>query len=249
MTKEINRRGFFKKLGKFGLGAGAVVAAPALLPLSELKAATATAVKYAILVDTRKCVGCKACQVACKVWNDNEPDPETFKTDFTKDTWTFVQEDEVGYFNENTPNVKFITTKRQCMHCEDPVCVRYCPMNGLAIHKEADGPVLINHDNCLRCLSCVNSCPYGVPKFDSAANKVRKCVFCFGRLRKDEKPACVDTCVAGALQSGTLEEITALAQTAESGEYPVYGMSDGAKTSWIYIFPKGVDPEKIFNAS
>ena len=239
MTKKIGRRDFLKGAG---IAAGAL-AVPAALTAENAHAQSATA--YAVLVDARRCVNCKACQIACKMWNGNEPDPTTFKTDFTSATWTYVQEYEAGYYNELTPSAKFVTPKRQCMHCEDPKCVHYCPMGGLAIHKEPDGPVLINHDNCIKCLACVNACPYGVPRLDATTNKVLKCVFCFGKLRKGEEPACVSTCIAEALQVGTLADMTTLANTAATAGYPVYGLTAGKKTSWIYIFPKGVDPIKI----
>lgn len=239
MTTKMGRRGFLKMLG---IGAGAL-AVPAILPLEEAQAQTATA--YGVLVDTRKCIDCKACQVACKVWNSNQPDPTTFKTSFSESTWCYVQEDEVGYYDPLAPNVQYITTKRQCMHCVDPVCIYYCPMGGLAIHKEPDGPVVINHDNCIRCASCVHSCPYSVPRYDATLNKIVKCDFCFDRLRTGEEPACVSTCVAGALQAGTMADITALANAAAGDGYPVYGLTSDEKTSWIYIFPKGVAPEQI----
>ncbi len=231
MAGKLSRRDLLKAVG---VGAGAL-AVPAVLA----KKAHAQATAYGILVDTRRCVNCKACQISCKMWNDNEPDPTTFKTSFSKVTWTYVQEDEVG------ATAKCVTTKRQCMHCEDPVCVKHCPMDGRAIHKADDGPVLINHANCMRCLNCVRHCPYGVPKFDIEANKVLKCVFCVGRLREEPtslEPACVNTCVAGALQKGTLAEITALANAAIGDGCTVYGLDAGWKTSWIYVFPAGVDP-------
>ncbi len=234
MAEKMNRRELLKTVG---IGAGAV-ALPILVPG---KAQAQQGVTHGVLVDTRRCVNCKSCQISCKAWNDNQLDPTTFKTSFSESTWTYVQEDESGVF----PTVEYVVTKRQCMHCEDPVCVESCPMDGLAIHKESDGPVLVDHTNCVRCLACVRNCPYGVPKFDSQEDKIAKCVFCFGRLRDEQQPACVNTCVAGALQAGTLEAITTLAEAAVSDGYPVYGLDSGWETSWIYVFPKGVDPDDI----
>jgi Fe-S-cluster-containing dehydrogenase component len=233
MAGKITRRGVLKAAG---VGAAAVMVPAAVARTAR---AQSTATTYGVLVDTRRCVNCKACQISCKLWNENLPDPTTWKTDFTPDTWTYVQEDEFQ------PNTKYVTTKRQCMHCEDPVCVSSCPQGGNAIHKQTDGPVLVNHDNCIRCLNCVRNCPYGVPQLDVQQNKIVKCTFCVDKLRAGEDPACVSTCVANALKKGTLAEITADAEAAAADGYPVWGLDSGWHTSWIYIFPKGVDPAKV----
>ncbi len=245
MEKETGRRDFLKFLG---IGAG-LLATPAALPAQRRELDGGTAVTHGILVDTRKCVDCKACQVACKTWNGTGTDTTKFKTDFAPETWSYVQEVEKGYYDEKTPTAQYAMVKRQCMHCEDPYCVRYCPLAGKAMHKEPDGPVLVNHDNCIRCKTCVNVCPYGVPKYDAGINKIVKCVFCFGRLRQGRTPACVDTCIAGALTAGKIEDVRAAAEAAYQDGYPVWGLSTGWKTSWIYIFPKGFQPEKILKRS
>ena len=234
MAGKLSRRDLLKVAG---VGAGVLVV-PAVLA----KKAHAQATAHGVLVDTRRCVNCKACQIACKLWNHNTPDPTSFKTSFSEKTWTYVQENEGA---EVGPTARYVTTKRQCMHCEDPVCVKLCPMDGSAIHKQEDGPVLINHANCMRCLSCVRNCPYSVPKLDVLANKVVKCVFCHGRLGAGMEPACVASCVADALYAGTLEEITTLANTAIGEGCSVYGLDTGWKTSWVYIFPAGVNPPEI----
>ncbi len=242
--KNIQRRDFLKTLG---LGAAAATLPIHLIP-GKAQAETVGIIRlnnYGVLVDTRKCVNCKSCQITCKVWNDNQPDPSSFKTDFTAQTWTFIQEKEVGSYDQESPTVKFAPAKRQCMHCADPVCVSNCPKGGLAIHKEPDGPVLVNHENCIRCQACVNSCPYGVPKLDTEADQIVKCIFCFGRLREGIMPACVNTCPPGALQFSSLDEIRGLAFQAAFAGYPVYGLPPGEETSWIYIFPQGFEPDQI----
>lgn len=235
----MNRR---KLLKNVGIGAGALVTY-SVLPKSKSKAETATT--YGVLVDLRLCVGCKSCQIACKGWNGNTPDPTTFKTDFTAQTWTYVQEYESGSYDDTAPAVKCIAVKRQCMHCEEPLCVENCPQNGEAIHKESNGAVIINHDNCIRCKLCVSSCPYGVPQYDSDADKIQKCVFCFDRLEDDKEPACVGTCPAGALQFDTTDNITSKAVDAISDGCAVYGIDTGWETSWVYVFPKDIEPDDV----
>ena len=240
MTTDIKRRTFLKTVG---IGAGAAVAGPAALSGIKAKAEETTATLHGVLVDTRRCVNCKACQIGCKSWWDNETDPTTFKTDYTPQTWCYVQEHESGTYAAGDAAPVF--AKRQCMHCADPTCVNVCPQNGTetpAMQKLADGPVVLNHENCIRCQMCVNNCPFGVPKFDTGQNKVLKCVFCFGRTRAGRAPACVDTCPSGALQFDTLENIQALAEQAEADGYPVAATDPaGNGISWIYVFEKGAE--------
>jgi len=235
MATDIKRRTFLKTVG---LGAGAAVVSSETLSGPEAKAQNATDTAYGVLVDTRRCVNCKSCQIACKAWWDNETDPTSFKTDFTSQTWTFVQEYEQGSYDGGDVKPAFV--KRQCMHCEEPACVSACPMNGSdtpAMQKLVDGPVVLDHENCIGCQMCIASCPFGVPKFDTGTGKVLKCKFCVGRARDGREPACVGTCPAGALQFGTLENIETLALQAEADGCRVVRTDPAGKgTSWMYVF-------------
>jgi Fe-S-cluster-containing dehydrogenase component len=232
---KTDRREFLKHVGIGGIGT-------VLLAGTQEYAHAAEGGKYGVLVDARKCVDCKACQIACKVWNGNEPDPDTYKTAFTASTWCYVQEEEIGRF----PEVIYYTMERRCMHCEDPQCVTVCPMEGEAIHKESDGIVLINHENCIRCEACTEGCPYGgVPRLDKEAELMKKCTFCVDRVRQGMAPACVGTCPTEALHFASIEEIKTLAREAKKQGYPVYGLEREWPTSWIYVFPEGVNLKVI----
>jgi len=231
-----DRREFIKNLGIGGIGA-------VVLAGTEGYAHAAKGGKYGVLVDARNCVNCKACQISCKMWNGNEPDPNTYKDSFTSSTFCWVQECK---YTGSFPNVNYHTAKRQCMHCEEPACVEACPQDGRAIHKEPDGIVLINHENCIRCESCTDACSFGgVPRLDEDANMMKKCTFCVDRVRKGIAPACVDTCIAEALKFGTLKKIKKMAKKAEKQGYPVYGLGKWA-TSWVYVYPKGVKHRAMF---
>lgn len=232
---KIDRREFFKNVTVGGIGT-------VLLARTSQPAHAAGANKYGVLVDARKCVNCKSCQIACKLWNGNEPDPDTYKMAFTAATWNYVQEEEIGTF----PEVLYYTMERRCMHCEDPQCVAVCPMEGKAIHKEPDGIVLINHENCIQCEACTEGCPYGgVPRLDEEAELMKKCTFCVDRVRQGMAPACVGTCPTDALRFGTIDEVKALATEAKNQGYPVYGLEGEESTSWIYVFPEGVTIQTI----
>lgn len=235
---DIRRREFLRDLSMGGIGG-------ALLAGSRIAEAAQPGVQYGVLVDTRRCVNCKACQIACKMWNGNEPDPTTYKRKFTPSTFTYVSEcKHTGAF----PNVNYHTAKRQCMHCEHPECVEACPMGGAAIHKEPNGLVLVNHENCIRCESCTEACPFGgAVNLDENAHLMTKCTFCVDRVQNGLVPACVDTCPAGVLQFGTLEEVNAKALEAKHQGYPVHGLKgERWATSWLYVWPKGVETRAMF---
>jgi Fe-S-cluster-containing dehydrogenase component len=235
---DIRRREFLKDFGFGGVGA-------AVLAGATIAKAAQPSVEYGILVDTRRCVNCKACQIACKMWNGNEPDPTAFKRKFSPSTFTYVSECK---FTGPFPNVRYHTAKRQCMHCEHPACVEACPQAGKAIHKDPDGVVVINHENCLRCGSCTEACSFGgAVSLDEKAHLMKKCTMCVDRIRNGMTPACVDTCPAGALQFGTLEEVNTKAKEAKRQGYPVHGLK-GEKwaSSWVYVWPKGVENRAMF---
>jgi molybdopterin-containing oxidoreductase family iron-sulfur binding subunit len=107
-------------------------------------------VKYAYVIDLSRCMGCRACVEACKVEN-NTP---------TGVFWMYVFKQEEGEY----PNVKVNFTPRPCMHCENPPCVKVCPVG--ARHKREDGFVLTDMNRCIGCRFCQVACPYGVNYFN-----------------------------------------------------------------------------------
>jgi formate dehydrogenase iron-sulfur subunit len=235
---DIRRRQFLTNVGIGGISA-------ALLARKGVAKASPAAVEYGVLIDTRKCVNCKACQIACKLWNGNEPDPTTFKKQFTASTFTYVSECKLtGVY----PNVTYHTAKRQCMHCEHPACVEACPEFGAAIHKEPNGMVVINHENCIRCGSCTDACSFGgAVNLDEDAYVMKKCTLCVDRIHNGMAPACVDTCPTEALQFGPREEVNAKALEAKNQGFPVHGLKgERWATSWLYIWPKGVENRAMF---
>ncbi len=163
----------------------------------------------AFLVDTTKCQGCRACQVACKQWNGN-PGQETkfFEgTEFTNPkelsaiTWNHVQFSELDRSNPDRPVWSIRHTK--CYHCNEANCLRVCPVK--AISKE-DGWTIIDQNKCIGCGACVEACIYNVPHIAEQAyegyesikkDKSHKCHACVKNPR--EIPACAFACPSGAL--------------------------------------------------
>ena len=141
------------------------------------------------IFDRSKCTGCRACINACKFENNTT-------LDFAVNYRWFVQQESGMY---PTPKVEFFTLA--CNHCEEPACRAACPVNAIG-KRSQDGIVLIDQERCIGCEYCVWACPYGAIQLNQATQKVEKCTFCVHRIDQGLRPACVDTCVGGAIQFG-----------------------------------------------
>ena len=198
-----------------------------------------------VLVDLVRCMGCRACQVACKAWNDN-PGEITLclgcydnPPDFSGDTWSLIKFDEV---EEANGGLHWVFTKHQCMHCEHPACVSACPVS--ALEKLSDGPVVYDAKKCIGCRYCMIACPFNVPRvhWDKVLPEIKKCTFCVDRQSNGMEPACVKSCPTDALVYGEREALIAEAEArirSRPGKYVnhIYGKEEAGGTSWMYISP------------
>lgn len=152
--------------------------------------------RMAILMDTSLCVQCYACRVACQNHNGLAVEQTYISFNFR----------EKGTF----PNVQHHLMPKSCRHCASAPCVTACPVN--VLHTNAQGFVNYVGDTdagCIGCEFCIRSCPYDVPKM--AAGKMYKCTGCEPLVARGQQPACVDTCIANALQYGPRDELIAMA--------------------------------------
>ena len=196
--------------------------------------------EYGVLVDPKRCIACRACQVACKRWNNRKGEATTFSSTWTNppklsyNTWTHIRF-KLEY-SKDSDETKWRFLNWRCMHCKDPACAPACPVN--AITKYGEGPVVIDTDKCVGCKFCISACPFDIPKFDADLGKVSKCHMCYDRIPNKE-PACVQACPTDALVFGPREDILRLAtERAQALNGHIYGDIENKPlggTSWIYV--------------
>jgi formate dehydrogenase beta subunit len=199
----------------------------------------------AMLFDSTMCVGCNACTVACRQWNDTEAERSEdglydAPTALSADTWTLIQ-----LYIEGE---EYAFVKYACMHCIDPGCVSGCPVS--ALQKSADGPVTYDPTRCIGCRYCMYTCPFHVPRFewDEVLPEITKCTMCYDRTQMGLGTACAERCPTGALIWGSRGELLAEAHTrikAHPDRYLdyVYGEFDAGGTSVLYL--SSVDFENL----
>jgi formate dehydrogenase iron-sulfur subunit len=171
--------------------------------------------EVAKLIDTSKCIGCKACQVACLEWNDMREEVG-FNTgvydnphDLTPAMFTVMRYSE--WVNPETENLEWLIRKDGCMHCEDPGCLKACPAPG-AIVQYSNGIVDFVHENCIGCGYCIKGCPFNIPRISKVDHKAYKCTLCSDRVAVGQGPACAKACPTHAIVFGTKEEMKAHAE-------------------------------------
>lgn len=170
--------------------------------------------QLAFYIDLSTCVGCRACQVACKDKNNLSVDVTWRRViDYGGGAWV-VRPEFGGYPQPN--NVYAYSLSKSCMHCENPACVQVCPTQ--AMHKRDDGIVLVNQDLCIGCRYCQWACPYGAPQFDEKKGVMTKCDFCQDLLAQGQNPVCVDSCPMRAIEYGELAELRAKYGTVNAVE-------------------------------
>ncbi len=149
--------------------------------------------EYALMVNTDDCVGCNACEVACKQEHNLPVGPR----------WIRVYSDSPREI-EGKLQLRYIVT--HCMHCSCPPCKDVCPVE--TITKREDGIVLINEELCIGCKDCIEACPLGVMQFDEEKEVAQKCDLCVDRLDRGSPPACVAVCPSHCIYFGDTKEIT-----------------------------------------
>ena len=138
------------------------------------------------------CIGCRACEMACKDKNGLPPGPRFRR----------VQYIEGGTY----PDVFAYKVNMSCNHCAEPACLPTCP-TGAIFKRKKDGIVDIDSTLCIGCRRCEAACPFGAPQFDPMENIVKKCNLCVDEIDAGRKPYCVMACMMRVLDIGPIDRI------------------------------------------
>ena len=181
--------------------------------------------RVGFFTDTSICIGCKACEVACKEWNGVPDDGLNFlglsydnTGGLSADTWrhvAFVEKDGDGRGDN-----RWLMMSDVCKHCTHAACLDVCPTGSL--FRTEFGTVVVQEDVCNGCGYCIPACPYGVIDQRKGDGRAWKCTLCYDRLKIGEEPACAKACPTESIQFGPLDELRAraerrLAQLADAG--------------------------------
>ncbi|MFC2117298.1 4Fe-4S dicluster domain-containing protein [Bacteroidota bacterium] len=197
------------------------------------------------LLDNTKCIGCRACQVACKQWNNLLAEKTKFfggpgyqnPANLSSSTFTLIRYHEVY---KNGEMLGWVFAKHQCQHCISPACANAC-ITG-AMHKTEEGPVVWDEKKCIGCRYCMIACPYNIPKFEwsKVIADIRKCTFCQDRILEGLPPSCSKACPTGAILYGERGDLIKIAErrlkkNPEKYHQHIYGLTEVGGTCVLNI--------------
>ncbi|HEV8617425.1 MAG TPA: 4Fe-4S dicluster domain-containing protein [Methylomirabilota bacterium] len=168
--------------------------------------------------DTTVCIGCKACEVACKEWNQlpaTNGGVSTLSGDSYDNTrrldgihWRHVK--FIEQFSADRSQGRWLMMSDVCKHCVQAGCLEVCP-TGAIIRTEFD-TVVIQADVCNGCRDCIGACPFGVIDINPASGVAQKCTLCYDRMRVGMEPACSKACPTDSINFGPIRELKTKAQ-------------------------------------
>jgi formate dehydrogenase iron-sulfur subunit len=170
--------------------------------------------RMGFFTDTSICIGCKACEVACKEWNDVPEDGLNFTGDsydntgrLSADTWRHVAfiEQRMAPSASDEDGFRWLMSSDVCKHCTEAACLDVCPTG--ALFRTEFGTVVVQEDVCNGCGYCVSACPFGVIDRRERDGRAWKCTLCYDRLKDGLEPACAKACPTQSIQFGELDDL------------------------------------------
>jgi formate dehydrogenase iron-sulfur subunit len=169
---------------------------------------------YGFFTDTTLCIGCKACEVACKEWNNLPADHMGLTGNsydntgaLSANTWRHVAfiEHNVRSDTQSPFQSGWLMMSDVCKHCQNAPCMEACPTG--ALFKTEFNTIVVQQDICNGCGYCVPACPFGVVDLNPVDGKAHKCTLCYDRLKGGLEPACAKSCPTDSIQFGEVPEL------------------------------------------
>jgi formate dehydrogenase iron-sulfur subunit len=199
--------------------------------------------RYGFFTDTTLCIGCKACEVACKEWNALPADDLALSgmsydntRELSANTWRHVKFIErIGCDGERPTTMPpyqshWAMMSDVCKHCGNAPCLEACP-TGAIFRSEFDS-VVVQQDICNGCGYCQTACPFGVVEVSLLDGKAHKCTLCYDRLKGGFEPACAKACPTRSIQFGELDVLDARARDRVS-----HLRAQGVENAYLYGAP------------
>jgi formate dehydrogenase iron-sulfur subunit len=169
--------------------------------------------RMGFFTDTSVCIGCKACEVACKEWNLVPQDGPLSLSGNSYDntmalgasTWRHFAFVEQGAKLHGDQGLRWLMSSDVCKHCSSAACLEVCPTG--ALFRTEFGTVVVQPDVCNGCGYCVPACPFGVIDRREDDGRAFKCTLCYDRLRDGLEPACANACPTDSIQFGELDQL------------------------------------------
>jgi formate dehydrogenase iron-sulfur subunit len=171
--------------------------------------------RMGFFTDTSLCIGCKACEVACKEWNELPIDDFAFTGQsydntgrLSANTWrhvAFIEQRTPIQAQDDEEGLRWLMSSDVCKHCTTAPCLDVCPTG--ALFRTEFGTVVVQDDVCNGCGMCVPACPFGVIERRKEDGRAWKCTLCYDRLKDGMEPACAKACPTDSIQFGPLDEL------------------------------------------
>jgi formate dehydrogenase iron-sulfur subunit len=197
------------------------VSLPGFLPASDPAARAGYGdhpARVGFFTDTSVCIGCKACEVACKEWNAVPEDGLSLSgmsydntVGLGASTWRHVAFiEKPAPAADGAEGVRWLMSSDVCKHCTEAACLDVCPTG--ALFRTEFGTVVVQDDVCNGCGYCIPACPFGVIARREEDRQAHKCTMCYDRLGAGLEPACAKACPTDSIQFGPLDELRERAQ-------------------------------------
>lgn len=223
--------------------------------------------RMGFFTDTSVCIGCKACEVACKEWNGV---PATFEKSsdglnflassydntgqLGADTWrhvAFIEQERERPQEDGHGGFRWLMSSDVCKHCTSAACLDVCPTGSLM--RTEFGTVVVQADVCNGCGYCIPACPFGVIDQRKGDGRAWKCTMCYDRLKGGMEPACAQACPTKSIQFGPLDELRERARgrvdtlhAAGVDEARLYGADDNDGVDGMGAFFLLLDDPEVY---